>query len=89
MLLKDNKQEKIPKIVHYCWFGRGEKNDLMKMCIDSWKIHCREYRFIEWNEDNFDININKYVSEAYECKKYAFVSDYARCFAIYKYGGVI
>ena len=78
----------IPKKIHYCWFGKGEKPKLVKDCIDSWKKNCHDYEIIEWNEDNFDININAYVKEAYECKKYAFVTDFVRLFVLKKYGGV-
>ena len=78
----------IPKIIHYCWFG---KNPLPKMaikCIDSWKKYCPDYKIIEWNEDNFDVEVNDYVKEAYENKKYAFVSDYVRLYALITYGGI-
>ncbi|MEE0872489.1 MAG: capsular polysaccharide synthesis protein, partial [Ruminococcus sp.] len=50
----------IPKIIHYCWFGRGKKPKLAKKCIDSWKRFCPDYKIIEWNEDNFDVNTNAY-----------------------------
>lgn len=79
---------KIPKIIHYCWFGRGEKPKLAKKCIKSWKKLLPDYKIIEWNEDNFDINSNLYVKQAYEAKKYAFVTDYARLYALYNYGGI-
>lgn len=80
--------EKIPRIVHYCWFGRGEKPKKIVDCMASWKMHLSDYQFVEWNEDNFYINANPYVKEAYEAKKYAFVSDYARLHALYQYGGI-
>lgn len=80
--------KKIPKIIHYCWFGRKEKNELVKFCIESWRNFLPDYQIIEWNEDNFNININKYVKKAYEKKKYAFVSDYVRLWALYNYGGI-
>lgn len=79
---------KIPKVIHYCWFGKGEKSSLSKKCIDGWKKKLPEYEIIEWNENNFDIKCNKYVHEAYKGKKYAFVSDYVRLFALYNYGGI-
>ncbi len=79
---------KIPKTIHYCWFGRGQKNELMLKCIDSWHKFLPDYEIIEWNEDNFDINSNKYAKEAYENKKYAFVTDYVRLYILYNYGGV-
>ena len=78
----------IPKKIHYCWFGKKEKPELVKTCIESWKIKLSEYEIIEWNEDNFDINSNIFVKEAYECGKYAFVSDYVRVYVLYKYGGI-
>lgn len=80
---------KIPKIVHYCWFGNGEKPDNIKSYIETWKAKMPDYEFMEWNEQNFDIeNSIPYVRQAYEAKKYAFVSDYARIQALYQYGGI-
>ena len=78
----------IPKKIHYCWFGRNPKPELALKCIESWKKNCPEYEIVEWNEDNFDMNQNLYVKQAYEAKKYAFVSDYARLYALYNYGGI-
>lgn len=78
----------IPKVIHYCWFGRNSKPKLAEKCIKSWKKYCPDYQIIEWNEDNFDINSNVFVKEAYEAKKWAFVTDYVRLWAIYTMGGV-
>lgn len=78
----------IPKIIHYAWFGRGEKPELARKCIESWKKYCPDYEFKEWNEDNFDINSNEYVRQAYESRKFAFVTDYVRLYALYNEGGV-
>lgn len=78
----------IPKIIHYCWFGRGHKPQLAEECIDSWKKICPDFQLIEWNEDNFDINSNRYVRDAYQSKKWAFVTDYVRLWALYNYGGI-
>ncbi len=78
----------IPKVIHYCWFGPNEKSELALKCIESWKKYCSDYRLIEWNESNFNINSNAYVKEAYESKRYAFVTDYVRLYALYTYGGV-
>lgn len=58
----------IPKIIHYCWFGRGEKSDLILKCIDSWKKYCPDYEIIEWNEDNFDVDFCDYSHDAYQAK---------------------
>jgi mannosyltransferase OCH1-like enzyme len=78
----------IPKIIHYCWFGERKKPTFVKKCINSWKKHCPDYKFVEWGNNNFDINCNPYVSEAYNRRKYAFVSDYVRLYALYNYGGI-
>lgn len=78
----------IPKIIHYCWFGRNKKSKSVLKCIQSWKKHCPDYKIIEWNEDNFDINCIPFVKEAYEAKKWAFVTDYARLKIIYENGGI-
>ena len=78
----------IPKIIHYCWFGRGPLPELAQKCIASWKKYLPNYEIKEWNEDNFDVNIIPYTAEAYAQKKYAFVSDYARFWILYKYGGI-
>jgi len=82
------KKSKIPKIIHYCWFGGKLKPELIKKCIESWKNNLRDYKIIEWNEQNFDVNENPYVKEAYMSGKYAFVSDYVRVQALYTIGGV-
>lgn len=78
----------IPKVIHYAWFGRGEKPELARKCIESWKKYCSDYELKEWNEDNFDINSNEYVKQAYESRKFAFVTDYVRLYALYNEGGV-
>lgn len=78
----------IPKKIHYIWFGRGEHNDRIKHCIESWKKYLPDYEIIEWNEDNFDINYNDFTKKAYEEKKYAYVSDVARLWILYNYGGI-
>ncbi len=78
----------IPKIIHYCWFGRGEKPELAKKCIASWRKFCPDFALREWNEDSFDIHCCPYVEEAYGSKKYAFVTDFVRLYALYHYGGI-
>jgi len=79
----------IPNTIHYCWFGRNPKPKLAEKCIKSWKKYCPDYEIIEWNEDNFDIaSAPLYVRQAYEAKKWAFVTDYVRLWAMTKYGGI-
>lgn len=78
----------IPKKIHYCWFGRGEKPKLAKKCIESWKRFCPDYEIIEWNEDNFDLNYNEYIKYCYENKKWAYLSDLVRLIVVKEYGGI-
>ncbi|MBQ8619659.1 MAG: glycosyl transferase [Clostridia bacterium] len=79
----------IPKTIHYCWFGRNPKPELAERCIASWKKRCPDYEIIEWNEDNFDVySCPLYVRQAYEAKKWAFVSDYARLKVVHDHGGI-
>lgn len=77
-----------PKVIHYCWFGRNPLPESAVKCINSWKRYFPDYEIKEWNEDNFDVNIISYTREAYETKKYAFVSDYSRFWILYNYGGL-
>ena len=78
----------IPKIIHYCWFGHGEKPELAKKCIASWRKFCPDYEIREWNEDNCDCLAMPFMAEAYAAKKYAFVSDVMRLIVLEQYGGV-
>lgn len=78
----------IPKIIHYCWYGKNKIDDKTYMCINSWKRYCPEFKFVCWNEDNTDFLMNTYLKEAYEAKKYAFVTDYMRLYVLKKYGGI-
>jgi len=83
-----DKQNIIPKTIHYVWMGGKEKPKAIKKCMKTWKKHLSDYEFIEWNEKNFDINSHPFVKAAYKAKKWAFVSDYVRAWAIYNYGGI-
>lgn len=78
----------IPKIIHYCWFGKKEKPKSVVKCIESWKKYCPDYEIREWNENNLDINTNLYSKQAYEAKAWGFVPDYFRLWIIYVYGGI-
>ena len=79
----------IPKTIHYCWFGGNPLPKLAKKCIKSWKKYCKDYEIIQWNEKTFDIkSAPLYVRQAYDAKKWAFVTDYVRLYAMVKYGGV-
>ncbi len=78
----------IPKTIHYCWFGRKKYPAIVKKCISSWKTYCPDYAIKLWNEDNYDVRKTDYTREAYEAKKWAFVSDYARLDIIEREGGI-
>jgi hypothetical protein len=79
---------KIPKIIHFCWFGNNKKPKLVRKCISSWEKYLDDYRLIEWNEENFDFFNCPFARRAYEAKKYAFVADYVRACVLYEYGGI-
>ena len=78
----------IPKIIHYCWFGRKPKPQKVLEYIETWKKFFPDFEMKEWNEDNFDVNMMPYTKEAYYAKKYAFVSDVARLYALVHEGGI-
>ena len=78
----------ISKVIHYCWFGGKPLPKLAEKCIESWKRYLPDYEIKRWDETNFDVSIIPYTQEAYQKGKYAFVSDYARFWIIYHYGGI-
>ncbi len=78
----------IPKIIHYCWFGGKDLPIEVRKCMESWKKMCPDYEIIRWDESNFDVNQNPFIKAAYEAKKWAFVSDYARLKVVYDNGGI-
>lgn len=80
--------EKIPHILHYCWFGQNPKPKLVTQCILSWKKFLPDWEIKEWNEENYDVNRSEYAAQAYRRKSYAFVADVARFDVLYRYGGV-
>lgn len=77
----------INKIVNYCWFGKGEKSQKIKDCIESWKKCMPDCTIKEWNEDNFDIGFCSFTRESYNKGQYAFTSDVVRLYALYTEGG--
>ncbi|MBR3304174.1 MAG: glycosyl transferase [Bacteroidales bacterium] len=78
----------IPKMIHYCWFGGNPLPSQAISCIESWKKFLPDYQIKEWNEQNFDIESNEYVKQAYSNRKFAFVTDYVRLYALYNEGGI-
>ena len=82
------KETMIPKIIHYCWFGEKAIPELEQRCIESWKRLLPDYELRLWNERSFDLNRYPYAREAYEQRKYAFVADVARLWALEQFGGI-
>lgn len=78
----------IPKIIHYCWFGNGQMSEKERKCLDSWKKFCPDYEIVLWNENNYDVHKNRFISKAYDEKKWAFVTDFARLDIVYNNGGI-
>ena len=78
----------IPKVIHYCWFGKNPLPASAQKCIASWRKYLPDYEIKEWNEDNFEVNAVPYTQQSYEVRKYAFVSDYARFWILYHFGGL-
>lgn len=87
-MVQKKSEMKIPPILHYCWFGHGEIPPEQQNCLRTWKRYCPDYTIMMWDESNYNVNVCKYVREAYETKNYAFVSDYARMDVVYQYGGI-
>ena len=88
-LITSSPHNLIPKVIHYCWFGKGQMPELVQTCIASWHTHMPDWEYRLWTEDNFEINeAPQYVREAYAAKKYAFVSDYVRLWALEREGGL-
>lgn len=79
---------KIPKVIHYIWVGGAKKPDSVERYIQSWRKYCPDYKIIEWNEHNYNISSNKYTKEAYEARKWAFVTDYMRLDILDRFGGI-
>lgn len=82
------KSNMIPKKIHYCWFGKNKMPDEYLKYMETWEKYCPDYEIIRWDEQNYDVTKNDYLKQAYNNKKWAFVSDYARVDVVYQYGGV-
>lgn len=78
----------IPKVIHMCWFGNGTKGEVIETCMKSWYLKLTDYKIMEWTENNFDVNAHQYTKRAYDMKRWAFVSDYARLKILYEHGGI-
>lgn len=79
---------KIPRVIHYCWFGGKPLPPEAVRCIESWRRYMPDCEIKQWNEENFDVNMLPYTAEAYVMRQYAFVSDVARLWILYNHGGI-
>lgn len=86
--LQRNVQPIIPKIINYCWFGKGEIPYENRVWMESWEKYCPDYEIRRWDESNYDVTKNQYMKEAYEAKRWGFATDYARLDIIYGNGGI-
>lgn len=86
--IRISREPLIPKVIHYCWFGENPLPDQYKLWMESWHKFCPDYQIIRWDESNYDVSKNAYMYQAYQNKKWGFVSDYARLDIIYHYGGI-
>ncbi len=77
----------IPKIIHYCWFGKQPFSPTIELCLKSWKQYCPDYEIMRWDENNMPPNV-PWIKAAYRNRKFAFVADYVRFYALYNYGGI-
>lgn len=87
-VIKNFSQQVIPKKIHYMWLGRNKMPYFLEQCIDSWRKYCPDYEIIRWDESNYDVHKNNFVSQAYDNQRYGFVPDYARIELLYEYGGI-
>lgn len=85
---KVHKKNLLPKKIHCFWFSEEEKPELYKRCVGSWYKFCPDFEIVEWNSRNYDVGKNAYMREAFERRKWAFVSDYARLDVVNEYGGI-
>lgn len=81
-------EQKIPRIIHYCWLSNDPIPEQMQKYMQTWRKYLPDYEFKLWNFDVFDKNSSLWVKQAFESKKYAFAADYIRLYAVYNYGGI-
>lgn len=88
IILRRSDEILIPKVIHYCWFGKADIPYENRVWMESWEKYCPDYKIVQWNEDNYDITKNQYMLEAYQAKKWGFATDYARLDIVYQHGGI-
>lgn len=78
----------IPKIIHYCWLSGEKYPESLRRCLDTWHKHFPEYELRLWDIRSFDFNSVPFTRDALAARKWAFVSDYIRLYALYHFGGI-
>jgi hypothetical protein len=78
----------IPRLIHYCWFGREAMPAVQQAYVNQWRTRLKDYQFVRWSEDNFDVRQCRFVQNAYDRRQWAFVADYARLKVLNDYGGI-
>jgi mannosyltransferase OCH1-like enzyme len=78
----------IPKIIHYCWLSGERMPDNIQNCIDSWEKYLPDYQWKLWDRNSFDFACIPFTRDALAARKWAFVSDYVRLYALYNEGGI-
>lgn len=78
----------IPRIIHYCWLSNDPQPEGIRRCIASWRKYMPDYELRLWNMDSLDYNAVPFTRDALAHRKWAFVSDYVRLYALYHEGGI-
>lgn len=84
---KMEQDNRIPKIIHYCWFGGKPIPPFLQSCIDSWK-KLQGYTLMRWDESNCSFDENEFVRKTYVEQRLGYIGDYYRLKALYYYGGI-
>ena len=78
----------IPKIIHYCWLSGDPYPELIKKCVDSWKVHLPDYKFELWDLAKVQNIDSEWLRQTIAVKKYAFAADFIRVYALSNFGGI-
>lgn len=83
-----SKDYRIPRKIHYCWFGNKDIPDELKRYMESWYEFCPDYEIIRWSEANVDFDKYPYTAQAYKHCRWGFIPDVVRLDVLYNYGGI-
>lgn len=79
----------IPKKIHYIWLSGDPFPESIQLIQKLWRKTFVDYEFKLWDKSEYDKIPDKpqYIIDAYNQKKWAFVSDYIRVYALFTEGG--